>query len=294
MPVTPLHTDSLTVTPHAATADSLAGTPLYGAAGSTAAEAAPWAGFTKLQAPDSLTAQLPPGWQEQLALQPPGLTAHPVPYALRTDDLVVGILLAGCFIMAFFTARSWPQLHLSIKNFLYRQAGSERTDGERTGTEAGGQAFIVALTCFAGGILCHDYLQTYRPERAANLPPHLLIAAITLLGLLVTAGKIAAYAAINSLFFPAAKRRKWREAYTTSLILLGLTVVPLTLPAVFLNTSHLQLLPAVPAAYATIKILLFVRCFRIFFRYPLGYVHIILYFCALEIAPILILWRTIF
>ena len=41
------------------------------------------------------------------------------------------------------------------------------------------------------------------------------------------------------------------------------------------------------------KILLFWKCFNNFFNKIHGFFHLILYFCALEILPDLILWKGI-
>ena len=41
------------------------------------------------------------------------------------------------------------------------------------------------------------------------------------------------------------------------------------------------------------KILLFYKCIRNFFSYLHGFLHLILYFCTLEIIPDLLLWKGI-
>ena len=256
-------------------------------------DTAPWKTSGEEPATEGPLSLQPRTLRESISELPPGLSAHPVPYTFRTDDIVAGILLAGCFLMAFFLSRSWPRLRLYLKDFLYARTDGE-TAGEHTETEAGGQALVIALACFAGGILHYDYMQAARPEITDAVAPHVLIAADTLLCLLLILGKTAVYAAVNGIFFSAAKRRAWHESYMTSLTLLAALIVPLTLPVVFFDTDFIQLQISLLAAYAAVKFLLFLRCYRIFFGYPLGHVHIILYFCALEIAPALILWRTMF
>ena len=42
-----------------------------------------------------------------------------------------------------------------------------------------------------------------------------------------------------------------------------------------------------------LKSLLLYKSYQIFFSYKLGGVHLILYFCTLEVIPLLVLWRVI-
>ena len=69
-------------------------------------------------------------------------------------------------------------------------------------------------------------------------------------------------------------------------IVLVLLVVYFDLDFALAQTSFLF-------TFLFIETLLAYKCFCIFFGYAFGWVHLILYFCTLEIAPLVILWRSL-
>ena len=92
------------------------------------------------------------------------------------------------------------------------------------------------------------------------------------------------------MFFDAAHRRLWNDTYFVSILLIGVILLPLTLLVVFFDLPFSQALSAYVLLMAFVKILLLYKANRIFFSSFSGSLHVILYFCALEIAPLLFAW----
>jgi hypothetical protein len=74
---------------------------------------------------------------------------------------------------------------------------------------------------------------------------------------------------------------------------LGFAILPLTLLVIYFDLDYSTLRILFVCILATVKTLLFYKCFQIFFDYKFGSVHLFLYFCALEILPLLVLWKSL-
>ena len=74
-------------------------------------------------------------------------------------------------------------------------------------------------------------------------------------------------------------------------IWLGILLLPVLLITVYFDISSRTALFLIGILLVFAKILLFWKCFSNFFEKFYGAFHLILYFCALEILPDLILWK---
>lgn len=99
------------------------------------------------------------------------------------------------------------------------------------------------------------------------------------------------YRVVNGVFFDRSKTAQWFEAYFLSLFSSGLLLLPVVLMTIYFGWPPRVWIVFLVSVFLVIGLLLLFRCFRIFFRAGLDYVHLILYFCALEIVPAFMLWR---
>ena len=99
--------------------------------------------------------------------------------------------------------------------------------------------------------------------------------------------KLALYAFVNSIFFSRESRERWTASYLLCILALGLGFLPVALLIVYFDLSFHHLLNTTLCLLAVQKCLLLYKCYSIFFTYKLGWVHLILYFCTLEITPLL-------
>jgi putative membrane protein len=82
----------------------------------------------------------------------------------------------------------------------------------------------------------------------------------------------------------------WNDTYFVSILSVGVVLLPLALLVVFFDLPFVQALTAYVLLMAFVKILLLYKAYRIFFSSFSGSLHVILYFCALEIVPLLFAW----
>ncbi len=218
-----------------------------------------------------------------------GVAGDPVPYRLRHDDIVTSTLLVSFILMMWVIASSWKFLRVMVKDFFYHRV-RPNLFADRVDTELRGRFFLVAQTCFLQGILFVDYVQDVLPETFEQTSPYiLLLAGTTVVGGYYLA-KLCLYHFVNSLFFDAPRRRLWNDTYFVSILSVGVVLLPLALLVVFFDLPFVQALTAYVLLMAFVKILLLYKAYRIFFSSFSGSLHVILYFCALEIVPLLFAW----
>lgn len=218
-----------------------------------------------------------------------GVAGDPVPYRLRHDDIVTSTLLVSFVLMMWVIAASWKFLRVMVKDFFYHRI-RPNLFADRVDTELRGRFFLVAQTCFLQGILFVDYVQDALPETFEQASPYGLLAIATTVVGIYYLSKLCFYNFVNSVFFDAAHRRLWNDTYFVSILLIGVILLPLTLLVVFFDLPFSQALSAYVLLMAFVKILLLYKANRIFFSSFSGSLHVILYFCALEIAPLLFAW----
>ncbi len=301
----PAPADSLA--PQAATPDSLAlpadSLPRYLLRPDEVAETAEWPGLHP-QSADSLfavktaeaqpdTVELPLFRIERLpATEMPGFTGDLLPYSFRTDNYITGALLLSFFLAAWVLATLRHYLRECLKDMLHHPAHAEALD-ERTGNERRAQWLMTCITCFLLSILYYDFIQHRSPGLLDDTSPYTVLGIGAGACFLYYAFKGLLYQAVNRTLFGRRQAQMWSETFQLSLLVQGLALIPLTLLVVYFDLSYENMLLGFAALIVAVKIPLLFRCFSIFFQGALGCVHLILYFCALEIAPALVLWRVL-
>ncbi len=230
---------------------------------------------------------------ETLSLETRGMAGDPLPYRFRTDDIVTSTLLVSFFLMVWVIARSRHYLAAQVRDFFHTTRTRENLFAERTEAELRGQIFLLVQTCFVLGILFFDYTQQWQTEVFNQVSPYKILGVSTGLCLLYYFAKIACYSAVNAVFFPPAECRRWNETYLMSVLAEGLGLLPVALLVVYFNLpfATMQLLAFI--VLIAVKLLLLYKCHSIFFRYTAGGLHLILYLCTLEIAPLFVLFRAL-
>ena len=220
-----------------------------------------------------------------------GVAAEPIPYRLRNDDYVTGILLLCFFLVVLFIARSSHILLEKIKGLFYR--GNDGAPVLNTNSELRGQVLFVAQTSFTLAILFFDYTQQRLTHVFNSVSPYILLGVNSSICLAYYAAKIIVYQFVNWVFFRNVQRKLWLESYVLSILMVGLLIFPLALLLVYYDLSFRVMEIAFFVILGLSKLLLFIKCRQIFFNLNYSIFHLILYFCTLELIPIMLLWRVL-
>ena len=233
--------------------------------------------------------------QEVPLPQAEGETGTPFPYSFRNDDYLTGMLLLCFFLVAWSISSSWHYFRLHVKA-IFRPAGLLlKSNAENADTALRGSAFLLLQAAFSFGILYYDFLaQNHRALVDTIDNPHLIMALSGGMIVLFVLLKMGLYQMVNSVFFPKNSRDEWRETYIFTIVFMGLLILPVSLLVFFFDLSFEKQYVAFICVVCVAKLVLLYRCSRIFFRHVGSSLHLILYLCALEIVPALILWRVLF
>lgn len=225
-------------------------------------------------------------------IQPTGIAGDPVPYQFCNDSIVTSILMVSFFLMVWVVSLSRHFLKKQVKNFFFHRQ-RENLFAERTQNELRGQLFLIFQTCFLLGILFFDYSQEYQTDVFNQVSPYKMLLTDVGICCLYYMFKMSTYSFVNNVFFNQQQCEQWSEAYLLCVLAMGVAMLPLALLVVYFDLSMQHLAISLFCVLVVDKLLLLYKCSRIFFNYRLGFVHLFLYFCTLEITPIFILFRAL-
>lgn len=223
-------------------------------------------------------------------VEPTGIAGDPIPYRFRTDNIVTIILLASFFLIVWVISRSRYFISEQLKDF-FSQRQRQSLFAERTQNELRGQLFLIFQTCFIIGLLFFDYTQEKQAEVFHRVSPYQILGLSVGLCCLYYLVKIGFYHIVNTVFFTRNQRIRWNATYLLSILALGPALLPVALLMVYFDLSFDALFILTLCILVVDKTLLFYKCSRTFFNYTLGWMHLFLYFCTLEIMPMLIQFR---
>ena len=211
------------------------------------------------------------------------------PYLLRNDDGVIGALLLlfiSCLMIAVYAKR---YLGNTIKHFFEKKRHNTIFE-DSDDAQMHGRSLLVLQTAVALGILLFNHFHADTLSTLERIPTLILFGANIAICYVLFIGKIFIYNSVNRTLFSPEQRRSWHEGYVLILMCAGLLLMPVAILSLYSQIDVNTQLHFVILIGVFCEILLFYKTFRTFFNNGLGYLHLILYFCALEITPYLILW----
>jgi hypothetical protein len=221
-----------------------------------------------------------------------GSAGNPVPYNVRGDDIITSLLLtffvlaviAYSNIRGFFTRQA--------KNFFYTPREGVTTITE-TATEARFQMFIVVLTSLMFSILYYFYSLHYNGDTYILSSQYYLILIFWAIFLLYFLVKVGLFTLVNLVFFDGKRNRQWIKSLLLVMALEGLLSCPAIIMGPYFDMSIQKVEIYFAIMLILVKIVTFYKCYIIFFRQNVVGLQIILYLCALEIVPLMVLWNVL-
>ena len=123
--------------------------------------------------------------------------------------------------------------------------------------------------------------------------PYILFAALFLLWIVYFLTKRMLTGFVNWVFFRSEKIFTWQRAYTFIYVAEAMLSLVLALVVVYQPVPPGDVLLSTSCLVVFVKILLLFKTYQIFFPKMYGSLHLIVYFCTLEIMPLLVLWRAL-
>ncbi len=221
-----------------------------------------------------------------------GMSGIPLPYDLRSDWMVTGILLVCFILVSHILSKGKKHLLQKFKSFTSKKERPSLFD-ESTSSDARYTLVLIIQTCVLSSLCIYNYFSEQAPQLFSQVPHHVLLGTYLGFTLAYFVIKWTLYNCINWIFFDKKNNTMWMEAYVNIIIGAGFLLFPLVLLIIYFNLSSQIALYFTGFLLIFSKILLFYKSVNNFFHKIDGTFHLILYFCTLEVIPILVLWKGI-
>ena len=221
-----------------------------------------------------------------------GVAGDPVPYSIHNDSVITSILLAFFILVVIAIANIHEFIVRQFKNFFYipREGTSEMTE---TGTELRIQVFMVFLSSLLLSLLFYFYTIHYIGDTFVLESQYYLIAVYLVLMIVYFTAKVILYSVVNSVFFDSKRKQHWFKTLLFISSMEGLILFPAVLLQTYFDMSEKNVILYFTIVLFFVKILTFFKCYVVFFRRNVVKLQIILYFCALEMVPLIAFWVTL-
>jgi len=221
-----------------------------------------------------------------------GVAGDPVPYRVHNDNVITSLLLV-CFLVSIYLFANARQFFIKeAKNFFYTPR-EERTDFSETGNELRYQVFLVGITSLLISLLFYFHTLYYIGETFILQSQYTLIAIYFVIVIIYVGVKMGLYTFVNLVFFNGKRNQQWLKSFLFIITLEGVLLFPAVLLGGYYEMDIHNVTTYVIISILFVKLLTIYKCFIIFFRPNVVSLQIILYFCTLEIVPVLALWGVL-
>ena len=219
-----------------------------------------------------------------------GFEGTPISYSPRTDDAIALTLLVCFFLSSIALARGKKFLSQQVKDFVLHR---ERTSIFDSSTAADVRYLLVLVlqTCVLSGITFLNYFHDTCPALMDHVSSLLLLGIYVGFCLAYFLLKWLLYMFLGWTFFDKNKTNIWLESYSALIYYVGFALFPFVLFLVYFDLSLTNLVIIGSIILIFTKILMFYKWIKLFFDKISSLFLLILYFCALEIMPYLLLYQ---
>lgn len=205
------------------------------------------------------------------------------------DTPSMALLLVGLLAVAL----CYHSGHKYIENFFHYMFSTRRRENlfeDHTVHETSIQAALVANTCIVEGFIIYFAVQLLWPVFAASLQQgiFLYVAAYTGLALVFYAAQWVAYKVLGYTFLDTVASRLWIDGFKASQAFLGLALLPVLFLLMLYPANGKLLLWVAASLYLVGRLIFIIKGFRIFYSNLSSIIYFLLYLCAVEIVPLVL------
>ncbi len=230
----------------------------------------------------------------ELVANPPGYNVELRPYEPRNDEWITGTLLFCFLFTVFFVRQIWHFLRLRTKEFFH-VATSETADVHevRTTLENRYGLCMGIILCLMYTIAFYAYTLHYNGVFLGSLSPYALLGYYMAAFLSYFSLRYILYVFVNCIFFDKKTRAQWRNAYSYLIFLETILLFPVLMIYVYFNISEGESIYFILFLFFFPKTILLFKTYGILFKKSYCLLHFFVYFCALEIIPVVLIWTTL-
>lgn len=216
-----------------------------------------------------------------------GLAPRPRPSYGIADESMTAVIVA--ILMAVIMAlRHGRHLISSVGAELLTIRPYIKNFDERTSGESRLMALAIVQLAVFIGLLLQSFADS-TPASAVNAPPIAVAAIFTALSAGLIIFQYSAYWTVAYAFAADTQRHMWLRSFNACQILISFALAIPALAAIsYPDSAHAMVITAL-IAYIALKTIFMYKGFRIFYNNLISLIYFILYLCALEIVPAVLL-----
>ncbi len=223
----------------------------------------------------------PPSWLD-------GLEGTPHPVGVGDDNGVLAVITA-MFLVMLLSFRHCRRLFATLFQELLGMRQRANVFDEHTSNETQMMVLMAVQWSVYTGLLGYAALSRMYPLDPGGAFVH------TLMLICLTASyyvfQLCAYSTLGYTFTTRAGKRHFVQGFTASQSLLGFLLIIPALVAIFYPEAGDVMLKVAAVCYLVARMVFIAKGFRIFYTKIFSLFYFILYLCALEIIPLIILYR---
>ncbi len=229
----------------------------------------------------------------ELPARSQGVSATPLPYTLPNDNLVTMGLLTCMLMLIFVVNKTRRQLRQQTKEFFIRPREHNGLFAVETNIEGWAHLFTILQLSLMGALTMFAFSQNELNIFLGQISPRWLLGVYMMSFLAFFLVKRVLTRFINWVFFTPFQQQAWAEIISYMLTVECIVFFPLLLTFVYFRLPFIKTGIVSLGILFFFKILLTFKAQQIFFPKIYGVLHLFAYLCALEIMPLLALWKTL-
>ena len=209
----------------------------------------------------------------ELGADKSGISGTPISHGEVHSDLITGLLIV-CFLIACVVLSQAPGFMTRQIKLFFSNKTSDHSDAE-TGTELKMQLLLLSGTCVIVTLLYFLYTLVFKTDTFTLTSNYVLLGIFMIAFMAYYAIQFLLYMMVNGTFFEQTENKKFLTSRLFLSSLEGILLFPAIVLLAFLHFSSSSII--------------IYKSYIIFFKQKRFFLQIILYFCTLEIIPLLML-----
>jgi hypothetical protein len=218
-----------------------------------------------------------------------GIAGDPVPYSVRTDNVLTPLLIFGILMLMYSVRRSSRLFAFQLRNFFH----TVRTDSSIQRETAAEKRYLLYMDVYTAvilGLMFFFYSKAYIAETYVTYSEYSLMAIFVGIAMAYFVFEYLLQKLVNNIFFSQHANELWSTSKFLVTAIAGVLLTPMLLLMAYFGLSIENSLIYTLSIVVFVKILLIYKSFIIFFQKTGDFLQNFLYFCALEIVPPLLIW----
>lgn len=218
-----------------------------------------------------------------------GLHSNPYPETLANND-GIGMMFIGLFVIVAIAFRRGYILLFQIIRYLFDVKERSSIFVSSTVNETQLRVSLLITLFFIEGIFLYHFTDSFFIGNGA-LSVFLSVVTLSIAAFLFYFMQIIIFRILGYVFSCQAETGLLIENFISVNALLGIVLFPIALLYVYIPSISIILLIITVICYILARIIFIYKVIKIFLRDIDGILYFILYLCALEIAPVFLMYR---